>query len=43
MPIEAMTLGTHQILIEMDHQVDYTGPIKQSLGIWIERACKRVV
>jgi len=43
LPIEAATLSLHQILIEADFQLEMTGPIKESMGFWIERLCKRVV
>ena len=38
-----LTLCTHQIVIELDHQIDATGPIKDSMGSWIERICKQAV
>jgi len=43
MPLEMLTLCTHQIVIELDRQIDQTGPIKETMGQWIERVCKRVV
>jgi len=38
-----MTLATHQIAIEADWQISDTGPIRESMGAWIERLCFRVV
>jgi len=38
-----MTLATHQIAIEADLQISDTGPIRESMGAWIERLCFRVV
>jgi len=38
-----LTLATHQIAVEADRQISKTGPIRESLGAWIERLCFRVV
>ena len=38
-----MTLATHQIVVEADHQINSTGPIKESMGWWVERMCKTCV
>jgi len=34
-----LTLATHQIAVEADRQISKTGPIRESLGAWIERLC----
>jgi len=43
MPQTMLTLCTHQIFVELDYQIDQTGPIRDSLGVWIERICKIAV
>jgi len=43
MPQTMLTLCTHQIFVELDYQIDQTGPIRDSLGVWIERICKTAV
>jgi len=37
------TLAVHQLLVEADKQIDVTGPIKESMGWWVERMCKSCV
>jgi len=37
MPIKTLTLTTHFIAIEADHQIPKTGPIRESMASWIER------
>lgn len=43
MPITMLTLCTHQILVELDIQVEKVGPLKEAMGSWIERICKQAV
>jgi len=43
MPIDLLTISFHQLCVEADFQIDATGPIKESLGFWIERLCFDVV
>lgn len=43
MPITMMTLTTHLIGVEAEKQIEMTGPIKESMGSWIERLCGDLV
>lgn len=38
-----MTLTTHLIGVEAEKQIEMTGPIKESMGSWIERLCGDLV
>lgn len=43
MPITMMTVATHLVAVEADHQIEYSGKIQESMSSWIERLCGNLV
>jgi len=43
MPITMMTVSTHFVGVEADHQIEYCGKIREAMSSWIERVCGAVV
>ena len=35
--ITACTISTHMAVVEADYQIPVTGPIRESMGSWVER------
>jgi len=35
--ITSCTISTHMVVVEADHQIPVTGPIRESMGSWVER------
>lgn len=43
MPITMMTVATHLVAVEADHQIEYSGKLQESMSSWIERLCGNLV
>lgn len=39
MPEKMLTVSFHHLVVEANYQIDFTGPIKESMASWIERIC----